>query len=124
VETYVTCIRQAPVEANFFSSAIPGSTLRLATAASLRRCRSAYRLGYGLDDRGSIPGRGNDGIYFSSPPSFRPALGLTHSPIQWVPGIKRPGREADHSPLSSVEIRNVLRYTSTPPIRLHDVVLN
>jgi hypothetical protein len=36
----------------------------------------------------------------------RPALGSTKSPIQWVPGAltpgaKRPGRGADHSPLSN-----------------------
>jgi hypothetical protein len=30
--------------------------------------RSVYRPGYGLDNRGSIPGRGKDGIYLSSPP--------------------------------------------------------
>jgi hypothetical protein len=40
-----------------------------------------------------------------------------------TPGVKWPGREADHSPPSSVEVKNAWRYTSTPPIRLHDVVL-
>jgi hypothetical protein len=39
--------------------------------------------------------------------------------IQWVPGplslgIKRPGREADHSPPSSAEVKNTWSYTSTP----------
>jgi len=29
-------------------------------------------------------------------------------------GIKRPGREADHSPPSSAEVKNAWRYTSTP----------
>jgi hypothetical protein len=38
-------------------------------------------------------------------------------------GIKRPGREADHSLPSSVEIKNAWSYTSTPPVGLHDVVL-
>jgi hypothetical protein len=38
------------------------------------------------------------------------ALGPTHPPIQWVPGalslgVKRPGREADSSPLSSAEFK-------------------
>jgi hypothetical protein len=28
---------------------------------------------------------------------FRPALELTHPPIQLVPGAKRPGLEADHT---------------------------
>jgi hypothetical protein len=41
----------------------------------------------------------------------RTALGPTQPPIQWVPGalflgLKRPGREADHSPPSSAEIKN------------------
>jgi hypothetical protein len=40
----------------------------------------------------------------------RPAMEPTQSPIQWVPwalslGVKRPGREADHSPPSSAEVK-------------------
>jgi hypothetical protein len=38
-------------------------------------------------------------------------------------GGKRPGREADHSPPSSAEVKNAWSYTSTPPIRLNGVVL-
>jgi hypothetical protein len=34
------------------------------------------------------------------------------------------GHEADHSPLSSAEVKNVLSYTSPSPIRLHGVVLS
>jgi hypothetical protein len=49
----------------------------------------------------------------------RPALEPTQPPIQWVPGalsleVKRPGLEADHSPPSSVEVKNASSYTSTP----------
>jgi hypothetical protein len=44
----------------------------------------------------------------------RPALGFTQPPIQWVPGEKRPGREADHSPLTNVEVKKPWIYTSTP----------
>jgi hypothetical protein len=60
------------------------------------------------DDRGSIPG-GGLGIFLFDTMS-RPALGLTQSPIQWVPGalsleVKRPGREADHSPPYSAEVK-------------------
>jgi hypothetical protein len=77
--------------------------------------------GYGLDDRGSMV------IFFFTTVS-RTALGPIQSPIQWVPGalylgVKRPGREADHPPLSSAEVMNAWRYTSTPPIRIHDAVL-
>jgi hypothetical protein len=40
----------------------------------------------------------------------RPVLGPTQPPIQWVPGslslgVKRLGREADHSPPSSAEVK-------------------
>jgi hypothetical protein len=37
------------------------------------------------------------------------------------PGVKRPGRKADHSHLV-LRSKNVWRYTSTPPIRLHGVI--
>jgi len=48
-------------------------------------------------------------------------------PIQWVPGalslgVKRPAREADHSPPSSAEIKNEWNCTSTSTIRLHGYV--
>jgi hypothetical protein len=41
-------------------------------------------------------------------------------PIQWVPGdffpgLKRPGREADHSPPASAEVKKTWIYTSAPP---------
>jgi hypothetical protein len=31
------------------------------------------------------------------------------------PGVKRPGRESDHSPPASAEVKKILVYTSTPP---------
>jgi hypothetical protein len=39
-----------------------------------------------------------------------PALGSTQPPIQWLsgalsPGVKRTGREADHSPPTTVEVK-------------------
>jgi hypothetical protein len=47
------------------------------------------------------------------------ALGSTQPPIQWAPGalspgIKRPGREADHSPPASDEVKKMWIYISTP----------
>jgi hypothetical protein len=68
------------------------------------------------------------GIFFFTTAS-RMALVHTHSRIQWVTGtlsvgVKRPGREADHSPPSSTEVKNAWSYTSTLPIRLHGVVLS
>jgi hypothetical protein len=65
-------------------------------------------VGYGLDGRGSISGRGE--IFLLST-SSRPALGLIQPPIQWVsaalfPGVKRPGCEPAYSPPSSAEVKN------------------
>jgi hypothetical protein len=57
------------------------------------------------------------------------ALEPTQPPIQWVPGalslgVKWPEREVDHSPPSSAEVKERWSYTSTPPIRLHGVVIS
>jgi hypothetical protein len=60
----------------------------------------------GLDDRGSIPDRGR--IFFPFATASRPTVGPTQPPIQWVPGLKRPGREAYHYPLSKVKMRGVI----------------
>jgi hypothetical protein len=59
----------------------------------------------------------------------RSVLGPTQPPIQWLPrvlylGVKWPGREAVQSPPSGAEVKNAWSYTSTPPIRLHGVVLS
>jgi hypothetical protein len=67
--------------------------------------------------RSSSPGRVKN---FLSSTSSKPALGPTQHPIQWVPGVlspglKRPGREADHSPPTSAEVKNTWIYTSTSP---------
>jgi hypothetical protein len=39
-------------------------------------------------------------------------------------GVKRPGRETDHSPPASAEVKQMRIYTSTRHIRVHGVVLN
>jgi hypothetical protein len=50
----------------------------------------------------------------------RTALGSTQPPIQWVPGalslgLKRPGREDDHSPPSSAEVKECVElYLHSP----------
>jgi hypothetical protein len=46
----------------------------------------------------------------------RPALGATQTALRWVPGIisvgvRRPGREADHSPSSCAKVKNARSYT-------------
>jgi hypothetical protein len=38
-------------------------------------------------------------------------------------GVKLQGRETDNSPPCSAEVKNAWSYTSTPPLRLHGVVL-
>jgi hypothetical protein len=58
------------------------------------------------------------GILLSATAS-RPALGPIQPPVQRVPdalppGVKGPGREADRSPPSTAEVKNVWSYTSTP----------
>jgi len=78
-----------------------------------------------MDNRSFIIGSDWD-FFFAT--AFSPALGSTQPPTEWLqealtPGVKRLGREADHSPPSSAEIKNAWSYTSTPPVRLHGVVL-
>jgi hypothetical protein len=67
-----------------------------------------YRLGYDLDDRGSLPGKVRgfpllhnlqtvSGAHLASYPMGTGALS---------PGVKWQEREADHSPPSSAEVKN------------------
>jgi hypothetical protein len=70
-------------------------------------------------------GAGNFSLYhrvqngFGARPASHP-MGTRGS----FPGVKRPGREADHSPPSSAEVKNIWSYTSTPPISLNGVLLS
>jgi hypothetical protein len=64
--------------------------------------------GYGQDVWCSTPGRGKNFLFSTA---SRPALRPTQPPLQYVlrvnsPELKRPGREADRSPSSSVEDKN------------------
>jgi hypothetical protein len=76
-------------------------------------------LGYRLDDLGyrvRFPvGAGNFSLH------HRVQNGSGDHPASYpvgtrgsFPGGKRPGREADHSPPSSAEVKNAWSYTSTP----------
>jgi hypothetical protein len=92
----------------------------------LPRTALCISLGYGLDDTGFESWEGL-GIFLFIMMST-PTLGSTQPPIQWIPaafslGVKRPGRDADHSPPSSAEVKNDLLYFPYQ-IRLHDVVLS
>jgi hypothetical protein len=78
-------------------------------------------LGYGLDDRGP-------GIFLFTTAS-RQDLGPIQPRVQWIAGtvslgVKRTGREADHSPPSSDEVKNAWSYTCTLPMHLRGVVLS
>jgi hypothetical protein len=72
------------------------------------RCSSfGIATGYGLDHSGS-------GVRF-----LARALRPTQPPVQWVPGalfpgVKRPGRGANHSPSSRAGVKNAWSYTFTP----------
>jgi hypothetical protein len=75
---------------------------------------------------GSNPDTGWE--FFSLPPRpdrlWNPPSLLSNVYYGFFPGVKRPGREADHSVPFSAEVKNVWSCTSTPPIRLHGVVLS
>jgi hypothetical protein len=69
--------------------------------------------------RGRSPSPGRVKIFLFST-SSRPAQWPTQHPSQWVrgalsPGVKWPGREANHSPPASDEFKKMWIYTSTPP---------
>jgi hypothetical protein len=72
---------------------------------------------YWLDDEESqFESRWGQDFHFSM--SSRPALGSTQPPIQWVPGslspgVKWPGREADHSLPASTEVKKTCVYIPT-----------
>jgi hypothetical protein len=74
--------------------------------------------GYGMDDRGvGVQVPIGEKIFSTS---SGPVLGPTEPPIKWIqgdlsPGVKQPGREADHSPPTSAEVKNTWMYISNPP---------
>jgi hypothetical protein len=86
---------------------------------NMRFCRLRYSnwLSAGRARRSSSsPGRVKNFLFSTS---SRPALGSTQPPIQWAPGTlspraNRPGREADHSPPASAEVKKMWIYTFIP----------
>jgi hypothetical protein len=105
--------------------------LRITTEIYMFRSRDSsvgIATSYGLDERG-VGVRVPVGSRILSSPN-RPGrlLKCTEPPIQWIPwalspGVKRLGREVDHSPPTSAEVKKVWTYTATP-IHLHVVLLN
>jgi hypothetical protein len=97
----------------------------------LENCDSSVgiALSYGLEDRGSrvrFPaGAGNFSLHHrvqngsgAHPASY--PMGSRGSSL----GVKRPGRETDHSPPSSAEVKECVELYLHSPIRLHGVVLS
>jgi hypothetical protein len=77
--------------------------------------------GYGLDGPG-IESRW--GARFFAHVQTGPGAHLATSTMgtESFPGVKRPGRDADHPPSFSAEIKKEYSYTSTPPLGLRDLL--
>jgi len=67
---------------------------------------------------------GKDWEFFSSPPHPDRFWGPPSLLSNGYQGLFPWGREADHSPPSSAEVKNAWSHTSTPAIRLYSVVLD
>jgi hypothetical protein len=75
--------------------------------------------GYGLDD-GGVGVRVPIGLRIFTSPSrpdrlWGPPNLLFKGYRELFPEVRRPGREADHSPPYSAEVKKTWIYTSTPP---------
>jgi len=76
--------------------------------------RSSSVTRYGLDDRGSITGKGK-GRIFSHRHRVQTGSGAHPTYFPWGTGVKRPVCETDHSPSSSNGVKNAWSYTSIHP---------
>jgi hypothetical protein len=108
-----------------------GSFVANLMTLSMAQHQPGYFSRYRYDLRVRGPGFGfrhGQEIFFLYSAAFRPALGPTQPPIQWVPEalsleVKRLKREADHSPTSSADVKNDGAIPPLP-ICLHGRVLN
>jgi hypothetical protein len=87
------------------------------------------RMVYGLDGREICVLCSAEARNFSHFLSFQTDSAHNQPPIRLAPealfpGVKRPERESQNSPPSNVKVTNAWSYTSAPPIRLHDVIIN
>jgi hypothetical protein len=95
------------------SKSLPAVCLRISKCIGYNKSRDSsvgIALGYGMDDRGFRVRFPAEAGNFSLHHRVQNGSGPTQSPIQWVPGalslgVKRPGREADHSPPSTTEVK-------------------
>jgi hypothetical protein len=74
--------------------------------------------GYGHDDRGvgvTSPGRVRNFLHVVQTGSGVHPASCQRGTGGFSPGVKRPGREGDHSPQTSAEVNKMWIYTSTPP---------
>jgi hypothetical protein len=72
-------------------------------------------MGCTVEGSSSNPGKVKGVLFSTSSNGF-----WSQPPIEWAtetlsPGVKRPGREANRSFLTSAEFKNTWIYTSTPP---------
>jgi hypothetical protein len=89
--------------------------------------QSVIAIGYGMASREVVV---RDPVSHDSSPLHVVQTGSDVNPASYPKGagalsprLKRPGREADHSPPISAEVKNTWIYTSTPQC-FHGVVLN
>jgi hypothetical protein len=110
-----------------------GQTMKLSVQNGIgpksRDSSVGIALGYGLNDNGSRVRFPAGAVNFSLHHRVQNGSG-TH-PASYPMGtralslwVKRPGREADHSPPSSVEVKEFVALYLHSPIPLHGVVLS
>jgi hypothetical protein len=96
---------------------IPSNANKIVVGSNWERgCSVGIATNYGMEDRGSIPGRNK---FFSTLQNLHTVLWPTQLPIQWIPEVhssrvKWPGCEANYSLPSSTEVKNGGAISSLP----------